>query len=117
MCGYKIMQHGRSLRKKKHPIISFHCYISLPMIALKRKYDNIVAMLYYTVHSWISSHFLWHSTFSYRKIPNISEDLCSRCKNQPRTSANYRLARKSSSRGPNAAFARVTEIRKNFYTL
>lgn len=34
-----------------------------------------------------------------------------------RTGANYRLARKSSSRGPNAAFARVTEIRKNFYTL
>lgn len=34
-----------------------------------------------------------------------------------RTDANYRLARKSSPRGPNAAFARVTEIRKNFYTL
>lgn len=103
------MLRNTGVYDKRNTLQSAFTYIPLPMIALKRKYVyysrvllNILGLLH------VALYFLIAKT-------GISEDLFHAIR--IRTSANYRLARKSSSRGPNAAFARVTEIRKNFYTL
>lgn len=113
MYAYKISCNVTRVYDKRNTLQSaFTDYILLPIIALKYKYvyynrNDILNILGF-LHTW-------HSISSYRKGLNIRGSLAHVVR--IRTIANYRLARKSSSRGPNAAFTRVTEIRKNFYTL
>jgi len=79
------------------------------MIALDCKYYSRVNWAFFDILNTALSYILLSREAVYPKILHAVKI---------RTSANYCLARKSSSsRGPNAAFARVTEIRKNFYTL